>query len=151
MALVYARLSEGAHLVLLAVVHWQSGMNMVLVTARADSANDSMHVSASPKAVLVPRSKGLTWLGGLDEDVDLRPEALPRLEIQGNHLPSRARRSPSEVEWSPQAGATQAHAPTLSDAQVLGVLRDAAQAVCWPLASARVVAQGAQVCACVRT
>ena len=101
--------------------------------------------------MLVPRSKGLTWLGGLDEDVDLRLEALPRLEIQGHHLPSRAQRSASEVEWSPEAGPTQAHAPALSDAQVLGVLRDAAEAVCSPLASARVVAQGAQVCACVRT
>ena len=63
----------------------------------------------------------------------------------------RQGRSASEVEWSPEAWPTQAHAPVLSDAQVLGVLRDAAEAVCSPLASARVVAQGAQVCAHVRT
>ncbi len=98
-------------------------------------------------------------VGGLDEEIDLVPSALPNLTIRPNYYPSRLHpRTDPRLHWSQKRGIgggggeggaagvgwVDDDVRYLSEQVILGELLKAAAGVCPPIAAATVLAQGAQ-------
>jgi len=98
-------------------------------------------------------------VGGLDEEIDLVPSALPNLKIRPDYYPSRLHpQTDPRLHWSQKRGMGRGGGEggaagvgweeddvrCLSEKVILGELLKAAAGVCPPIAAATVLAQGSQ-------